>query len=309
MSDVHLGTAGCKAEFLLDFLRFNESWNLYLVGDIIDGWQLRKHWYWKQSHNDVVQKVLRKARKGTKVTYIAGNHDEVLRQFVGMAFGDIQIVNETVHHTLDNRRLLVTHGDFFDGVIQHARWLAYFGDSLYTLVLRLNDSFNRVRHRFGLSYWSLSQYLKHKVKNAVSFIGEFESVLVHEAKRRGFDGVVCGHIHKAEIREIDGILYCNDGDWVESLCALVETHEGELKLVHWPYRATERELEKADRLNEPASEGSSCQAAKGTDHADEINRQASRDLSQCNMDHIGQQSMSRPAPDQTGRQERVLDHG
>ena len=238
VSDVHLGTAGCKAEYLLDFLRFNESSNLYLVGDIIDGWQLKKHWYWKQSHNDVVQKVLRKARKGTKVTYITGNHDEVLRQFAGLAFGDIRIVNEAVHHTLDNRRFLVTHGDFFDGIIEHARWLAYLGDTLYTLVLRINDGFNRVRHRMGLSYWSVSQYLKHKVKNAVSFISEFEAVLVREARRRGFDGVVCGHIHKAEIREIDGILYCNDGDWVESLCALVETHEGELMLVHWPYQAT-----------------------------------------------------------------------
>jgi len=245
ISDVHLGTAGCKAEFLLDFLRFNESWDLYLVGDIIDGWQLKKNWYWKQSHNDVVQKVLRKSRKGTRVTYVAGNHDEVLRQFIGMAFGEIRIVNETSHHLLDGRKLWVTHGDFFDGIIQHAKWLAYFGDSLYTLILKLNDAFNRTRHRFGMSYWSLSQYLKHRVKNAVSFITEFEQVLVNEARRRGFDGVVCGHIHKAEIRMIDDVLYCNDGDWVESLSALVETHEGELKLIHWPHRAQagEKEIE------------------------------------------------------------------
>jgi len=243
ISDIHLGTAGCKAEFLLDFLRHNESWDLYLVGDIIDGWQLKKSWYWKQSHNDVVQKVLRKSRKGTRVVYVAGNHDEVLRQFIGMAFGDIRIVNETSHHLLDGRRLWVTHGDFFDGVIQHAKWLAYLGDSLYTFVLRLNDAFNRFRHRFGLSYWSLSQYLKHRVKNAVSFITAFETALITEARRRGFDGVVCGHIHKAEIRVIDDVLYCNDGDWVESLSALVETHEGELKLLHWPYRAQAGEAE------------------------------------------------------------------
>jgi UDP-2,3-diacylglucosamine pyrophosphatase LpxH len=245
ISDVHLGTAGCKAEFLLDFLRFNESWELYLVGDIIDGWQLKKNWYWKQSHNDVVQKVLRKSRKGTRVTYVAGNHDEVLRQFIGMAFGEIRIVNETTHHLLDGRKLWITHGDFFDGIIQHAKWLAYLGDSLYTLILKLNDAFNRTRHRLGMSYWSLSQYLKHRVKNAVSFITEFEQVLVNEARRRGFDGVVCGHIHKAEIRMIDDVLYCNDGDWVESLSALVETHEGELKLIHWPYRAQagEKEIE------------------------------------------------------------------
>jgi UDP-2,3-diacylglucosamine pyrophosphatase LpxH len=245
ISDVHLGTAGSKAEFLLDFLRFNESWELYLVGDIIDGWQLKKNWYWKQSHNDVVQKVLRKSRKGTRVTYVAGNHDEVLRQFIGMAFGEIRIVNETTHHLLDGRKLWITHGDFFDGIIQHAKWLAYLGDSLYTLILKLNDAFNRTRHRLGMSYWSLSQYLKHRVKNAVSFITEFEQVLVNEARRRGFDGVVCGHIHKAEIRMIDDVLYCNDGDWVESLSALVETHEGELKLIHWPYRAQagEKEIE------------------------------------------------------------------
>lgn len=246
ISDVHLGTAGCKAEFLLDFLRFNESWDLYLVGDIIDGWQLKKNWYWKQSHNDVVQKVLRKSRKGTRVTYVAGNHDEVLRQFIGMAFGEIRIVNETTHHLLDGRKLWVTHGDFFDGIIQHAKWLAYLGDSLYTLILKLNDAFNRTRHRLGMSYWSLSQYLKHRVKNAVSFITEFEQVLVNEARRRNFDGVVCGHIHKAEIRMIDDVLYCNDGDWVESLSALVETHEGELKLIHWPYRAQAGEKETED---------------------------------------------------------------
>lgn len=237
ISDIHLGTAGCQADFLLDFLRHNQCWDMYLVGDIIDGWQLRKQWYWKQSHNDVVQKVLRKSRKGTRVTYVAGNHDEVLRQFIGLAFGDIRIVNEATHHMLDGKKLLVIHGDYFDGVIQHAKWLAYVGDTLYTLVLKLNNIFNRWRHRLGLSYWSLSQYLKHKVKNAVSFINSFEVAVTQEARQRGFDGVVCGHIHKAEMREIDGTLYCNDGDWVESLSALVETHEGELKLIHWPYRA------------------------------------------------------------------------
>ena len=155
ISDIHLGTSGCKAEFLLDFLKSNESRYLYLVGDIIDGWQLKKGWYWKQSHNDVIQKILRRARKGTKVTYIAGNHDEAIRQFAGLAFGDIDIVNEAVHETADGRRLWVTHGDLFDGVIQHAKWLAYLGDSLYTLILRLNHHFNQLRNRFGLSYWSL----------------------------------------------------------------------------------------------------------------------------------------------------------
>jgi len=242
ISDIHLGTSGCKAEFLLDFLRVNESDQLYLVGDIVDGWQLKRGWYWKQSHNDVVQKVLRKARKGTKVTYIVGNHDEVLREFLGLRFGEILIENEAVHELRDGRRLWVTHGDLFDGVIQYAKWLAYLGDTAYTMALKVNDHFNYLRHKMGMSYWSLSQYLKHRVKNAISFITAFEEALTTEARRRGYDGVVCGHIHRPEIREIDGTLYCNDGDWVESLSALVETHEGELKLVYWAHRRLEKDL-------------------------------------------------------------------
>ena len=242
ISDIHLGTSGCKADFLLDFLRVNESDQLYLVGDIVDGWQLKRGWYWKQSHNDVVQKVLRKARKGTKVTYIVGNHDEVLREFLGLRFGEILIENEAVHELRDGRRLWVTHGDLFDGVIQYAKWLAYLGDTAYTMALKVNDHFNYLRHKMGMSYWSLSQYLKHRVKNAISFITAFEEALTTEARRRGYDGVVCGHIHRPEIREIDGTLYCNDGDWVESLSALVETHEGELKLVYWAHRRFEKEL-------------------------------------------------------------------
>ena len=242
ISDIHLGTSGCKAGFLLDFLRVNESDQLYLVGDIVDGWQLKRGWYWKQSHNDVVQKILRKARKGTKVTYIVGNHDEALREFLGMRFGEILIENEAVHELRDGRRLWITHGDLFDGVIQYAKWLAYLGDTAYTVALKVNDHFNYLRHKMGMSYWSLSQYLKHRVKNAVSFITAFEEALTTEARRRGYDGVVCGHIHRPEIREIDGTLYCNDGDWVESLSALVETHEGELKLVYWPHRRFEKDL-------------------------------------------------------------------
>ena len=233
ISDLHLGTAGCKADYLVDFLKHHDSDVLYLVGDIIDGWQLRKGWKWPQSHNDVVQKILRKARKGTRVVFIPGNHDEFARAYVDHAFGGIDVVYEATHVTADGRRLLVTHGDLFDGVIQHAKWLAYLGDSLYTFVLALNHWFNRIRTRFGFPYWSLSQYLKHKVKNAVGFITDYENAMVGEARRRGFDGVVCGHIHKAEIRMIDGILYCNDGDWVESLTALVEDANGRLDIVHW----------------------------------------------------------------------------
>jgi UDP-2,3-diacylglucosamine pyrophosphatase LpxH len=233
ISDIHLGTPGCQANYLLDFLRHNESEYLYLVGDIVDGWQIKRSWYWTQAHNDVVQKILRKARKGTRVTYIAGNHDEGLRQFLGYAFGEIQIADEAIHTLADGRRLLVIHGDLYDGVVQQAKWLAIVGDNLYSFILKLNRWFNHVRAHMGLHYWSLSQYLKHKAKNAVNFISNFEAAVAREARTRGLQGVVCGHIHKPTIREIDGVLYCNDGDWVESLSALIETFEGELKLVHW----------------------------------------------------------------------------
>ena len=234
ISDVHLGTPGCQAKFLLDFLKYNESDTLYLVGDIIDGWRLKKSIYWPQSHNDVVQKILRKARKGTEVVYVPGNHDESIRQFLGLSFGEIKVVPEAIHTTADGRKLWITHGDLFDGVMQYAKWLAYVGDNLYSLILYFNRYLNLLRVRMGMQYWSLSQYLKHQVKNAVSYIADFEMIMAREARLRGCQGVVCGHIHKAEIRMIDNLLYCNDGDWVESLTALVETHEGELKIVHWP---------------------------------------------------------------------------
>jgi UDP-2,3-diacylglucosamine pyrophosphatase LpxH len=233
ISDIHLGTPGCQADALLEFLRHTESDYLYLVGDIIDGWALKRRWYWHQSHNDVVQKILRKARKGTDVCFIAGNHDEVARQFVGLAFGGIRIADEIVHITADQKRVLVLHGDQFDAVIQCAKWIAYLGDVLYEFLLKVNRVFNQARRKIGLPYWSLSQFLKHKVKNAVSFITAFEEAVAREARERGMHAVVCGHIHRPEIREIDGVLYCNDGDWVESLSALAETHDGQLRLITW----------------------------------------------------------------------------
>jgi UDP-2,3-diacylglucosamine pyrophosphatase LpxH len=233
ISDIHLGTRGCKAEALLDFLRLTDSDHLYLVGDIIDGWRLKKSWYWAQSHNDVVQKILRKARKGTQVVYIPGNHDEAARDYAGLQFGDIAVQDEAIHVTADNRRLLILHGDCFDGVVKYARWLAHLGDSAYTAILTFNHWFNEVRRRLGYPYWSLSQYLKAKVKNAVEYISCFETAVADEARRRGVDGVICGHIHHAEMREIDGILYCNDGDWVESCTALVEHYDGRLEILHW----------------------------------------------------------------------------
>jgi UDP-2,3-diacylglucosamine pyrophosphatase LpxH len=233
ISDLHLGTRGCKAEFLLDFLKYNEADNIYLVGDIIDCWRLKKAWFWAQSHNDVVQKLLRKARKGTRVVYVPGNHDEPLRDYDGMTFGDVAVVNEIVHVTADGKRYLVVHGDAFDGVIKYAKWLAYLGDTAYHCVLTLNHWYNHIRVKLGLQYWSLSAYLKTQVKDAVRFISDFEDAMAAEARRQGLDGVICGHIHKAESRMIDGIHYINDGDWVESCTALVEHMNGRLEIVEW----------------------------------------------------------------------------
>ncbi|HEV7575830.1 MAG TPA: UDP-2,3-diacylglucosamine diphosphatase [Caldimonas sp.] len=237
ISDVHLGTPGCQAAALLDFLRSSECDTLFLVGDIVDGWQLRRSWYWPQSHNDVVQKLLRKARKGTRVIFVPGNHDEFARRYLGHDFGGIEVVGDWIHVTADGQRLWVTHGDLFDGVVQCAKWLAHVGDRLYELTLKLNARFNSLRARMGLPYWSLSQYLKHRVKRAVSYIGDFEAALAREARKRGADGVVCGHIHHAELRRIDGILYANDGDWVESLTALAEHADGRLEIIDWSRQA------------------------------------------------------------------------
>ncbi len=231
ISDLHLGTPGCRADALLAFLRDTECETLYLVGDIIDGWQLRRSWYWPQAHNDVVQKLLRKARKGTRVIFVPGNHDEFARRYVTHNFGGVDVVEDAMHVTADGRRLWVTHGDHFDGVIQCARWLAYLGDRAYEFVLKVNHWFNSARARLGLPYWSLSRYLKFKVKRAVSYVSDFETAVAREARKRGAAGVVCGHIHHAEMRDIDGVLYCNDGDWVESLTALVEHDDGRLEII------------------------------------------------------------------------------
>jgi UDP-2,3-diacylglucosamine pyrophosphatase LpxH len=233
ISDIHLGTKGCQAHALLDFLKVVECDTLFLVGDIVDGWQLRRNWYWPQSHNDVVQKLLRKARKGTRVIFIPGNHDEFARRYLEHEFGGIEVASEWMHETADGKRLWVTHGDLYDGVIQRAKWLAYLGDNLYEFTLYANRWFNRARARMGYPYWSLSKYLKLKVKQAVSYVADFEEALAKEARRRGAHGVVCGHIHHAEMRDIGGVLYCNDGDWVESLTALVEHPDGRLEIFDW----------------------------------------------------------------------------
>jgi len=233
ISDTHLGTAGCQAEMLLDFLKSTDCETLYLVGDIIDGWQLRKGWYWPPRHNDIVRCVLKKAKHGTRVIYVPGNHDEAFRDYVGLNLGGVELAQEALHTTADGRKLLVLHGDEFDGVVMYARWLAFLGDYAYTLLLKVNGVLNRVRKRMGLPYWSLSSELKKRVKNAVQFISSFEQAVAHAAVERGANGVVCGHIHTAEIRKIGDVTYYNDGDWVESCTALVEHADGRMRIVDW----------------------------------------------------------------------------
>jgi len=231
ISDIHLGTRGCQAGMLLDFLRDYDADTIYLVGDIVDAWQLKSSWYWPQSHNDVVQKLLRKARKGTRLIYIPGNHDEFLRDFPGNHFGGIEVVEQTIHTAADGKRYLVMHGDAFDVVIRHAKWLAFLGDYAYVAALGLNTVLNAVRRRLGFTYWSLSAWAKLKVKNAVSFIGQFEETLAHEAKRQECDGVICGHIHHAAQRDLDGVVYLNTGDWVESCTAIAEHFDGRMEVL------------------------------------------------------------------------------
>jgi UDP-2,3-diacylglucosamine pyrophosphatase LpxH len=231
LSDTHLGTRGCQAQALLDFLDAHECDYLYLVGDIIDFWRLRRAPHWTQLHSDVIRTVLTKARAGTVVTLVPGNHDEYLRRFCDLQLGNIMVTEEAIHRTVDGRLLLVLHGDRFDGITRCHRWLALSGDVGYDALLVLNRWFNRGRRLLRLPYWSLSAYVKGKVKRAVNFITAFETALAHEAQRRNLHGVVCGHIHHAEIREIQGILYCNTGDWVESCTALAERPDGSLELL------------------------------------------------------------------------------
>ncbi|HYX46884.1 MAG TPA: UDP-2,3-diacylglucosamine diphosphatase [Sphingomicrobium sp.] len=251
ISDTHLGTSGCKAELLLEFLKSTDCETLFLVGDIIDGWQLRKGWYWPPRHNDVVRCVLKKAKHGTRVVYVPGNHDEAFRDYVGLNLGGIELVPEAIHETADGRRLLILHGDQFDGVVLYARWLAFLGDHAYTLLLKLNALLNCIRKLRGLPYWSLSAQIKKRVKNAVQFISSFEQAVAHAAAERGANGVVCGHIHTAEIRTIGDVTYYNDGDWVESCTALVEHSDGRMEIVDWAER--KRSLQAADSVQEAAA--------------------------------------------------------
>lgn len=237
ISDIHLGTKDCKAELLCDFLKHNSANTIYLVGDIIDGWKIHQNrWRWKKSHNNVVQQILKKAKK-SRIIYIVGNHDEFLRPFLPhkLMFGKIEFVNKIEHIGVDGRRYLVIHGDMFDGISNLAPWLGYLGDKAYDILLYLNTNYNWVRHKLGFGYWSFSKFLKHKVKGAVDFIFKYERNLVDYCQRKFYDGIICGHIHHAEIKQIEDIIYMNDGDWVESCTALVEHFDGRFEIVTWEH--------------------------------------------------------------------------
>ena len=236
ISDVHLGTKDCKAEALNNFLKHNTCETLYLVGDIIDAWKIKQNkWRWRQSHTNVVRRILGHAKRGTRVVYVLGNHDEFLRPFLqyNLHFGMVELHNQYEHAGADGKRYLVVHGDLFDGITRLAPWLNFLGDRAYEFILSVNNRVNWILHRMGIGYFSLSRFLKHKVKKAVDFIFEFEKTLAAYCKKRGYDGVICGHIHNAEIKEIDGVTYMNDGDWVESCTALVEHHDGRWEIVTW----------------------------------------------------------------------------
>lgn len=233
ISDVHLGTRACNAEALLDFLRRVEADTIYLVGDIVDLWKVRRGPHWAQSHNDVIQKLLRKARKGTRIVFIPGNHDEGLRDYCGLSFGAVEIQRDTIYTRADGRRYIVMHGDEFDIIVRYARWVAFLGDRSYEIAQWVNRPLNWTRRNLGFGYWSLSGFLKSRVKSAVNFISEFEIALADVARRHNVDGIICGHIHTAADRMINGVHYLNCGDWVESCTAVVETQSGEMRIVQW----------------------------------------------------------------------------
>lgn len=258
ISDLHLGTKRAHTEGILEFLKKTESEYLYLVGDIIDNWAMKRSWFWAQSHNDVVQKILRKARKGTNVVFIPGNHDELFRDFAGQDFGLIKVRRSYVHTTAAGKRYFILHGDEFDSVVLYARWLAYLGDQAYGWAILVNKYFNKARRFLRLPYWSLSAYLKRKVKRAVEFVGNFETAIVREARNRNVDGVICGHIHTPEMRDIENIHYCNTGDWVESCSAVVEHMDGRMELLDWAKFSTSRFVasnENTDRQRRLVSAG------------------------------------------------------
>ena len=233
ISDLHLGTRHCQADLFVEFLNKHESDRIYLIGDIVDGWRLKKSWYWPQSHDDAVQIIRKKAHLGAKIFYIPGNHDEFVRRYAGRRIDGVEILDQAIHTTANGRRYLVTHGDQYDVVIQNAKWMAYLGDCFYEFALSTNTWLNWVRGRMGLKYWSLGAFAKRHVKSFVNIIGNFEDVVAKEVRGQELDGVICGHIHHAMSQEMNGIHYVNTGDWVESCTAAVEHHDGTLEVLYW----------------------------------------------------------------------------
>jgi len=237
ISDVHLGFRGCQAEYLLDFLDHLDAEHLVLVGDIIDLWSLKQSVYWPVSHQDVLRKILRLARSGTRVTYVPGNHDEGFRELCGAEVAGIEIRRDFIHIAADGQRYLVLHGDDFDGAVKFSGFLKRFGEHVYDFLLWAGRGIHAIRRRFGFGYWSLATWLKSQVADARLYVERFERAAAHAAQRHGLDGVICGHIHHPEIRTVGGIRYCNDGDWVEHCSALVEDRNGRLALIRWTERA------------------------------------------------------------------------
>jgi UDP-2,3-diacylglucosamine pyrophosphatase LpxH len=242
VSDLHLGCKFAQAETLLSFLQQHRPRYLYLVGDFVDGWRLRKGWYWNDTYSFLMRRLIQLLKDGTVIRYTPGNHDEFLRHFIDH-LGSIEIADEFVHHTADGQRLLVMHGDQFDSVVRHARWLSMLGDTGYNLLLALNQVFNLARRRLGFGYWSLSAYIKRQVKKATSFISRFEDVATRYAASQDCDGIVCGHIHTPQIAERNGVRYLNSGDWVESCTALVEYYDGKIALIHHPFEDGESPID------------------------------------------------------------------
>jgi len=253
ISDIHLGTKHAQVGPLLEFLRRHESDYLYIVGDLIDGWELKRAWRWEDGYNTLIQKILRKDRKGTRITYITGNHDEFLENYLGLRFGGVRLVRQAYHRGADGRRYLVIHGHQFDGLTHFNRLLERVGARLYNLILELNHWMNRVRRQLGFGYWSVAAYLKHKAKSSVKFITQYETAMTRLARLRKVDGIICGHIHRAEMRAIDGMRYFNCGDWVESCTALVEDHAGNFELIHFHHENSIHRPGRGARAHDPGA--------------------------------------------------------
>lgn len=236
LSDIHLGTRGCQAELLVDFLQSHDAETYFLIGDIFDGWRLKRGWHWPAGHNEVIQTILDKCRNGARVIYIPGNHDEVMRGYFGIHFGGVEVKDQDDFLSVTGKRYLVTHGDQFDTIVTNARWLALLGERSYNFLIWLNPKINAVRRLWSTRYWSLSKWCKQQVKQAANFISKYEETLATDARQKGYDGVICGHIHQASMRYINDIHYINTGDWVESCTAIIEDPDGNMRLVDWEAR-------------------------------------------------------------------------